>query len=380
MAAGATQENMLRDEVRVNSYHTAIRGNPADFRGKTVMDVGAGTGLLSFFSAQAGAAKVYSVEVSKMAEVERTLVKANHFPNTSIEVVNLALEKITTEVPGKVDAMVSEPLGVLLFHERMIESYLLARDRFLRPGGKMFPNGGVLAVQPFADQQMFEDFKGSAPEEEAATEEVSFWRNDNFYGINLTAAEAFVPKQEATPVSELTPIILDSAKTDGLLAEASTLRFDFESVPVKDLQHITVPLSFTVAEEGPVHGVVGWFDAIFQGSDAAVVLSTSPNCPTTHWWQTYMLLKEPLMVAAGEHVEGTLVMEAEEEHNSYIVNLTMRVKETGISTGTQTYSLWNWVYRPDTETSNWATHGSPEAAPGDDCHSGELLPAGFYSS
>lgn len=27
---------------------------------------------------------------------------------------------------------------------RMIESYLCARDRFLKPGGKMFPNAGTL--------------------------------------------------------------------------------------------------------------------------------------------------------------------------------------------------------------------------------------------
>ena len=35
--------------------------------------------------------------------------------------------------------LVSEPMGTLLLNERMIESYLHARDRFLKPGGKMFP-------------------------------------------------------------------------------------------------------------------------------------------------------------------------------------------------------------------------------------------------
>lgn len=33
-----------------------------------------------------------------------------------------------------VDTIVSEPIGVLLVHERMLESYLYARDNFLKPG------------------------------------------------------------------------------------------------------------------------------------------------------------------------------------------------------------------------------------------------------
>ena len=46
------QQNMLQDYVRTATYYTAIRENQADFEGKVVMDVGAGTGILSLFSAQ----------------------------------------------------------------------------------------------------------------------------------------------------------------------------------------------------------------------------------------------------------------------------------------------------------------------------------------
>jgi histone-arginine methyltransferase CARM1 len=34
---------------------------------------------------------------------------------------------------------VSEPMGTLLVNERMLETYIYARDKFLKPGGRMFP-------------------------------------------------------------------------------------------------------------------------------------------------------------------------------------------------------------------------------------------------
>jgi histone-arginine methyltransferase CARM1 len=46
-------------------------------------------------------------------------------------------------VPEKVDIIISEPIGFLLVHERMLESYVVARDRFLKPNGLMMPTTGT---------------------------------------------------------------------------------------------------------------------------------------------------------------------------------------------------------------------------------------------
>ena len=62
------QQNMMQDYVRTATYQRAIFDNAVDFEGKIVMDVGAGSGILSFFAAQAGAAKVYAIEASSMAQ------------------------------------------------------------------------------------------------------------------------------------------------------------------------------------------------------------------------------------------------------------------------------------------------------------------------
>jgi len=42
---------MLMDEVRTSQYRNAILNNKLDFKDKIVMDVGAGSGILSLFAA-----------------------------------------------------------------------------------------------------------------------------------------------------------------------------------------------------------------------------------------------------------------------------------------------------------------------------------------
>lgn len=47
----------------MTAYHDAVMRNKAQFEGKVVLDVGTGSGILAIWAAQAGARKVYAVEV-----------------------------------------------------------------------------------------------------------------------------------------------------------------------------------------------------------------------------------------------------------------------------------------------------------------------------
>lgn len=66
------QQNMLQDYVRTATYYAAIMENRADFEGKVVMDVGAGTGILSLFAAQVRRRRAFdSLPARPVARLQR---------------------------------------------------------------------------------------------------------------------------------------------------------------------------------------------------------------------------------------------------------------------------------------------------------------------
>ena len=73
---------MLKDTVRTESYRDFIYENKHLFEGKTVLDVGCGTGILSMFCARAGAAKVIAVDNSDIINFARENVYRNGMGET----------------------------------------------------------------------------------------------------------------------------------------------------------------------------------------------------------------------------------------------------------------------------------------------------------
>ena len=156
---------MLQDKVRTGTYRDGIMNNAIDFKDKVVMDVGSGSGILSIFAAQAGAKKVWAIEASDMADFSRILIKHNKLEHI-IEVVQAKIEDIDKSLIAEksVDVIVSEPLGTYLFNERMLETYVIARDKFLKPECRsmMFPCEADFMIMPMSDQDLYYEILNKA--------------------------------------------------------------------------------------------------------------------------------------------------------------------------------------------------------------------------
>lgn len=165
---------MLADYVRTGTYQRAMFANGVDFNGKVVLDVGTGTGILAFFALQAGAARVYAVDASNSVKVAQKLAEANGYADR-MTIINGKIEEIS--LPEQVDIIISEPIGFLLVHERMLESYVVARDRFLKPDGLMMPTTGSIVLCPFSDEVIYKE----------QVDKVAFWEMKDFYGVDLSS-------------------------------------------------------------------------------------------------------------------------------------------------------------------------------------------------
>ncbi|KAK1390473.1 putative histone-arginine methyltransferase 1.3 [Heracleum sosnowskyi] len=304
------QQNMLQDYVRTGSYYAAVIENRADFAGRVVVDVGAGSGILSLFAAQAGAKHVYAVEASEMAEYARKLIAGNPLLSQKITVVKGKVEDV--ELPEKADILISEPMGTLLINERMLESYVIARDRFLVPNGKMFPTLGRIHMAPFSDEYLYIEIANKA----------LFWQQQNYYGVDLTALHGTAYQ------GYFSQPVVDAFDPRLLVAPAVSHVINFTTVKEEDLYEINVPLKFTSTVGTRIHGMACWFDVLFDGSTVQRWLTTAPGAPTTHWYQLRCVLSQPLFVMPGQEIVGHLHMIAHSAQ-SYTINLTMSVKMWG---------------------------------------------------
>jgi len=116
---------MLSDKRRTRIYEEALKSKFCDIEGKSDLDVGSGTGILSLFAAKYGARVVVSVEMSGIAQVAQKIVEDNNYGGVinvfqgKIEDFDDGFELADGEVIDKFDVIVSEWMGYALVFEGM---------------------------------------------------------------------------------------------------------------------------------------------------------------------------------------------------------------------------------------------------------------------
>jgi len=329
------QKDMLEDQKRTGSYYDAVMRNQNLFKDSVVLDVGAGTGILALFAAKAGAKKVYAVEATAMAQHAKTLVHANNMSDTVV-VIQGTME--TVELPEKVDIIISEWMGYFLLRESMLDSVIVARDKYLKSGGSLFPSHARMYLAPIRSHGPH----GRMHEYEG---EMSGWRAfvnemDQFYDINMSCLTKEFEKEQrdyyksTAQWSEVHPHQL-------LSAPVCFKTYDLLTVTLEELQApLEADLNFEVQYSSVIDALCGFFDVSFAGSPEnparhPVTLSTAPeHGPCTHWGQLSFYLIPQIPCERGDSIPLSFKMTRRED-NHRLLNVRMEFKNSSDASGRQ---------------------------------------------
>ena len=154
----------LKDEARTFAFRDAIRAvvRPRD----VVVDVGAGSGILSFFAAEAGAARVYAVEIDPVsAAALRHSIALN--PAIADRVFVVEGDAAVVELPRPVDVVVAEIIETGLLDEQQVPVLNALRRRgVISDRTRLIPAGYETTLQLVTADHRYYGFEIAAPKHE----------------------------------------------------------------------------------------------------------------------------------------------------------------------------------------------------------------------
>ncbi|CAG9856269.1 unnamed protein product [Phyllotreta striolata] len=269
---------MLNDTVRTDSYRDAILNNSNCFADKIVLDLGCGTGILSMFSAKAGAHKVYGIDQSDVIYKAMDIIRENNLED-QIHLIRGQLEKTNLPVE-KVDIIVSEWMGYFLLFEGMLDSFIYARDNYLKEDGLILPNRCNISIIGVSDTDRYNKV-------------INFW--DNVYGFSMKCMKSEVIKEAFVEIVPDDKLITDSQ----VITEINLRKCDVNACIFSS------KFNLTARKDGDLTAIAGYFDTFFD-LDNKIEFSTGPQATKTHWQQTVFFLGEPITLKQGEVIEGTI--------------------------------------------------------------------------
>lgn len=252
------------------------------------------------FAVKAGAKHVIGVDMSTIIFKAREIVKVNGMED-KITLLQGKMEEVTLPFP-QVDIIISEWMGYFLLYESMLDTVLYARDRYLKPGGLIFPDKATIFLAGIEDGEYKEEKIGCRSHPFGAgpnsipmlTAKYVVW--DNVYGFDYTPLKETALSEPLVDTVEVKAVVTDPAPVIAL---------DLYTCKKEDLS-FSLPFTLDVRRDDFIHAFVAWFDIEFSACHKPIRFSTGPHTKYTHWKQTVFYLQEVLTVEKGEKITGKL--------------------------------------------------------------------------
>lgn len=103
----------------------------------------------------------------------------------------------------------------------MLETFVLARDRFLKQDGYIFPTNGSIIFAPITDDFIYQE----------QLKKAEFWNNSNFYGVDIAPV---LSQAHAEYFSQ--PIVGYISNQAFLTTQRAIHTIDFNTVTLEELQ------------------------------------------------------------------------------------------------------------------------------------------------
>jgi predicted RNA methylase len=305
---------MLTDEHRMTSFRDAIAAVVRP--GMHVLDLGAGTGVLSFFAAQQGA-RVTAVEREPSVLAAARSALARNIGD-AVTLVHADARDFLPDTP--VDVVLCEMMHVGQLRERQVEVISQFKKRYLeRFGGplpRFVPEACVQAVQPIE-----QDF--------------------NFFGYEAPAPlfqSQFAVQPRTTEMAD--PKVFQQY-------------FYSDAIPTM----CSADLSFSAARPGTVNAL-----RVITKNLLAVGV-TGLGYGSINWLMGYLVvpLMRPIAVSAGESIEVRFIYPAGAEISDLMASATATANEAS-STETRSWTVATDSARAASAAGRTRFHGSSAAA------------------
>ncbi|MGH7459477.1 MAG: 50S ribosomal protein L11 methyltransferase [Longimicrobiales bacterium] len=284
---------MNADRVRIDAYAAALARTIRPEA--TVLDLGAGAGLMTLMACKLGAAHVIAVEPNNLITVAREIVKAAGFANR-VEFVHDVSTAVTPS--RRCDVVVSDLRGVVPQFGQHIPSIVDVRTRWLADGGTLIPQRDIVYASVVESTRSYEaHFKGWLPDAD---------------GVPFAAARRLCANRPRKVYLE---------ERELLCAPAAWINLDYPTILSADFDS---GVELSTRRDGVGHGLVLWFESMLA---AGIELSNRPGRPQLIYGQLFLPWPEPVTLRAGDTVQVRL--RARLIHDDYVWSWTSILPNRG---------------------------------------------------